>query len=79
MAERHTSPTRLQTAECPRCARPGLFRVVEREGRRRMICSQCDVDLPAREGPVTHWRDLVDGPPSSPRPDEGSVGGPRRF
>lgn len=65
--------TRLQTADCPRCARLALFRVVERDGRRRMVCTQCGQDVPAREGPVAHWRDLLDGPPARPRPDEGSV------
>ena len=35
-----------------------------------MVCAECALDLPARVGPVSDWRDLVEGPPAEPVEDK---------
>ena len=56
-------PQRLVTLPCPTCGVSRVFRVVSRAGRLRMLCPECEVDLPASLGRgAQSWRDLVDGP-----------------
>lgn len=63
--------TLLVSFRCPECAQERAFTVVERDGRLRMTCPECGLDLPARVGPVSDWRHLVEGPPTHDEPDRG--------
>jgi hypothetical protein len=63
--------TRFLSRRCPRCLESRLFRLVVRAERKRMICSECELDLPAADGPVTDWRELLEGARVGEPPDDG--------